>query len=210
MKSIKTIMVVASLSAMLAGQTVFADTAADTTAPKKRPVNEAQYPANEKNINDGAKTMPGYVIDQNEADKNKSKYDVVPGKIYLIVNKNPITVDADPFIEPASQRTMVPIRFVAENLGAKVDWNDQTQEVTITRGSKTIWLKIGSLNAKVDGKDVTTDVAPQIVTTDVAPQIVSGRTFVPVRFISESFGADVKWDDAYGVKAKAVFITLAQ
>ncbi len=38
----------------------------------------------------------------------------------------------------------------------------------------------------LDGRDVY---------TDVAPQIINGRTFVPVKFIAEALGIDVKWDD---------------
>jgi hypothetical protein len=49
--------------------------------------------------------------------------------------------------------------------------------------------------AKVDGKDVK---------LDVAPIIKDGRTFVPIRFISEAFGADVKWD----ANEKKITITL--
>ncbi len=99
-----------------------------------------------------------------------------------------------PFILPPG-RTMVPLRFISEAFGAKVEWDGATKTVTITWGSKTIKLTIGVYTAKVDGKDVK---------LDVAPIIKDGRTFVPIRFISEAFGADVKWD----ANEKKITITL--
>lgn len=99
-----------------------------------------------------------------------------------------------PFILPPG-RTMVPIRFISEAFGAKVEWIATTRTVKITWGSKTIELSVGVYTAKVDGKEVKLD-AP--------PLIKEGRTFVPIRFISEAFNADVKWDS----KEQKVTITL--
>jgi len=56
-----------------------------------------------------------------------------------------------PFILPPG-RTMVPIRFISEAFGAKVEWFEATRTVKITWGSKTIELTIGVYTAKVDGK----------------------------------------------------------
>ncbi len=111
------------------------------------------------------------------------------GKPEAQIDNESTFVDPDnkavtPFILPPG-RTMVPLRFISEAFGAKVEWDGATRTVTITLGSKTIKLTIGVYTAKVDGKDVK---------LDVAPVIREGRTFVPIRFISEAFGADVKWD----------------
>lgn len=111
------------------------------------------------------------------------------GKPEAQIDNEQTYVDPDnkavtPFILPPG-RTMVPLRFISEAFGAKVEWDGATRTVTITWGSKTIKLTIGVYTAKVDGKDVK---------LDVAPIIREGRTFVPIRFISEAFGADVKWD----------------
>ncbi|MDI6860655.1 MAG: stalk domain-containing protein [Caldisericia bacterium] len=111
------------------------------------------------------------------------------GKPEAQIDNEQTYVDPDnkavtPFILPPG-RTMVPLRFISEAFGAKVEWDGTTKTVTITWGSKTIKLTIGVYIAKVDGKDVK---------LDVAPIIREGRTFVPIRFISEAFGADVKWD----------------
>ena len=90
-------------------------------------------------------------------------------------------------------RTMLPARFVAENLGAKVEWNEEKQLVTITGKNLqtgkdvTILITIGSDTATVNGENVKLD-SPSFIEND--------RTYTPVRFISEELGASVEWDEA--------------
>ncbi|MDR0468667.1 MAG: hypothetical protein LBH09_01685 [Peptococcaceae bacterium] len=78
--------------------------------------------------------------------------------------------------------TMIPLRFVTEGLGAIVDYDSTQNTVTLILGSRTIVLWPGSTLAKVDNV---------VVTLAKAPIIVDGRTMVPVRFVSECFGAKV-------------------
>lgn len=92
--------------------------------------------------------------------------------------------DAQAYID-ANQRTLVPVRFVAESLGAKVGWEGKSRSVPISREGQDIRLTIGSAIATVNGKQVELDT--QAVMTD-------GRTFVPLRFVSEVLGAEVKWE----------------
>lgn len=96
------------------------------------------------------------------------------------------TPDAKPYIDTASQRTMVPIRFVSEALGAKVSWNAAAQTVTVTEGKASFTLTIN--------KNIV-DVAGKKVTLDAKPVIKKSRTFVPLRFVSESMGAKVGWNE---------------
>jgi len=96
--------------------------------------------------------------------------------------QNPL--EAAPFI--MAGRTMVPIRFISEALGAKVEWDSVTKGITITFKDKIIAMQVGSTSAMVNGRNVTLD-AP--------PTIRLGRTFVPLRFISEALGAIVTWDE---------------
>lgn len=83
------------------------------------------------------------------------------------------------------QRTMVPIRAVAEALGADVEWVAQSDRVTLKRAGKTVVMALGSTVAMVDGKPVKMDVAPY------ADQ---NRTYIPVRYVSEFFGQTVSWN----------------
>jgi len=98
-------------------------------------------------------------------------------------------MDVAPFIEDG--RTFVPVRFIAEALGAEADWEPKdaaVEVVTLTREDKTITIKIGGYSLEVkEGEEVTT------ITMDVAAMIKDSRTFLPFRFIAEAFGAEVDW-----------------
>jgi hypothetical protein len=117
---------------------------------------------------------------------SKSKTIVLEiGKKEILVSNKVSTIDVAPFIDKSSGRTLVPVRFVSEALGFDVTYNEKTKEVTIKNNNTIILIKIGSKVATVNGKSVT---------LDVAPVIQNGRTFVPVRFISETMGLRVEWD----------------
>src|SRR5690606_13212493 len=81
----------------------------------------------------------------------------------------------DPVME--NNRVQVPLRGIGDALGAKVDFSDKT--VTYLKGEKSIVLTLGSKVAVVDGQNVT---------MDTAAKAVKGRTYVPLRFVSENLG----------------------
>lgn len=83
--------------------------------------------------------------------------------------------------------TMVPVRGVLEKLGAEVAWLPASQTVVASSGKLEIEMQIGDHDAKVNGRRVQ---------MDTPAQVISGHTMVPLRFLSESLGADVRWDDA--------------
>jgi len=91
-----------------------------------------------------------------------------------------------------NDRALAPLRGISESLGFTVDWNAQSQQITLQDNKRVIRLTIGSneatLNFLDDGKE------PETILLDAAPEIINGRTLVPVRFIAESTGADVSWD----------------
>jgi hypothetical protein len=76
------------------------------------------------------------------------------------------------------------VRFIAESFGATVEWVKETETIVIQLDSMTITLQIDNTTAFINGRSYILD-AP--------PIIKNGRTFVPVRFIAESFGATVEW-----------------
>ncbi|WP_312647259.1 copper amine oxidase N-terminal domain-containing protein [Aminipila sp.] len=94
--------------------------------------------------------------------------------------------DVKPFVKDG--RTMVPLRVISENLGAKVDWNYSQQKdvIKITKGDRDITLLIG--NPTIIKKNFMR------INMDVSPFILNGRTMVSVKFVSEALGADVEWD----------------
>jgi len=100
-----------------------------------------------------------------------------------------IDLDSPPVIK--NSRTLLPMRAVAEALGAQVNWNEAARKVTITSTGTSIEMWIGKNLAYTNGKQVLID--PQ--NKNVVPEIINGRTMVPVRFVAESLGATVSWDE---------------
>ena len=83
-------------------------------------------------------------------------------------------------------RTLVPVRFIAESFGAKVGWDGNTQTVTVESAGKTITLVI-------DSKKMT--VGSETVELDVPAQTINDRTLIPLRAIVEALGKQVFWDE---------------
>ena len=104
---------------------------------------------------------------------------LVINNLVYTVNNIPRISDVAPFIDPNHGRIMVPLRIIAEALGANVDWNENTREVIITKNNKTTILAVDT--PLPDGMGT--------------PIILNGRTLVPVRYVSEILGAVVEWDD---------------
>ena len=117
-------------------------------------------------------------------------------KIYIEVNGSSLFPDVDPYLDE-NNRTMVPVRFIAEALNSKLTWDasDNQGRVEITRKDKVIQLWLGLNQAKVDGQDLT---------MDTTAKLINNRTMVPIRFVAEAFGAEVLWSEGN----QKVYITL--
>ena len=102
----------------------------------------------------------------------------------------PIAIDVAPVIQ--NGRTLLPIRWLSDPLGASLSYDGAKRQVTISRAALTIILTIGSNKALVNGKSVVIDSAnPKVV-----PVIISGRTMLPVRFVAEQLGCSITYDAA--------------
>lgn len=108
----------------------------------------------------------------------------VSSYVNVTVNGQPLQSDVKPFVN-MDGRTMLPIRAIAEALGAQVGWDAATQTATLTLGAKTVKVTIGQNSILVDG---------QPVAMDTAAAIKDGRTLLPVRSVGEALGAQVGWD----------------
>lgn len=106
---------------------------------------------------------------------------VFASTIGLNINNTDIKTTQAPVLELGT--TLVPLRVISENLGAKVDWNAKDKKVTVTKDTDTIILTIGSKQATVNGdvKDL-----PQ------APKQINGTTMLPVRFVAENLKCEVQ------------------
>ena len=82
-------------------------------------------------------------------------------------------------------RTLLPVRYISNALGATVGWDEATREVSLSAGSKNLSFKLG-------------EVTPAMVALglEVPPMVIDGRTMVPLRFVCEFFGAKVDWNAA--------------
>lgn len=106
----------------------------------------------------------------------------------MLVDGASIVIDVAPQI--IQGRTLLPIKWVAEPLGATVEWSASDRRVTISLNGTVLELWIGKSQARVDGSFLPIDAT----NANVVPLIVSGRTMLPVRFVAEQLGADVQWE----------------
>ena len=98
-------------------------------------------------------------------------------------------------------RTLVPIRAVIEAFGGVVEWDSATRRVMVVLGSNTLDLWIGKSTASLNGTDLPIDAAnPRVVAV-----VMSGRTMLPLRFVSESLGITVTWESS----ARMITLTCA-
>ncbi len=93
-------------------------------------------------------------------------------------------------------RTLVPIRAITEQLGAKVTWDNSTQTAHVYYEGKDIALTLESDTAYVNGKAVA---LPDGIPAKLMSYNGVNRTMVPLRFLSEEMGLNVGWDSISNV-----------
>ena len=133
------------------------------------------------------------------ANKDNSILISMDGKRYT-VKEVPVVMDgqaiysnAPAFIHPTNDYTLVPIRFIAERYGANVDWDQKSKTVAVNPKGKEIKMTINSKDVYINGKKKVLDgeTTPKLVTFSNK----DSRTMVPLRFISETLGYEVGWDN---------------
>ena len=107
--------------------------------------------------------------------------------INVTVNNEAVTFDKSTRPIMMGGRILVPLRGVVERLGGTIQYDAQSQVITGGQANleKQFRLRVGSGEALVNGKNQT---------LDSPPRVVNGVTYVPLRFVSEALGADVRWD----------------
>lgn|GEM_PF-1504804 len=117
--------------------------------------------------------------------------DVAPQETPVVLSlfmDNTTQVAAAVFIDPATDRAMIPLRHIAETLGAQVEWNNETRTVTIFTADGIVTLTIDQPLPDGMGSAI----------------IIDDLTFVPLRFVASALGVDVEWD----AEARAVHIVM--
>lgn len=112
----------------------------------------------------------------------------VDDEVRVMVDESIVEFDQPPIIEDG--RTLVPIRAVAEKIGATVEWDGSRGKVNITKGDIELSLRIGD-----NGMNVTEERGMYTEFLDVGPKIYGGRTLMPIRAIAEKLGCEVQWDE---------------
>jgi PKD repeat protein len=113
------------------------------------------------------------------------------GQKYYFVNDIKKEMDTEPII--LQGRTLLPIRYVAEAIGATVTWIQAEQKASIILGETNIELWIGKNSAKVNGEYKLIDTSNPEVKPIVVPP---GRTMLPIRFVAETLGCQVDWSQS--------------
>lgn len=108
--------------------------------------------------------------------------------ISIVVNGEKITTETPAVI--VEERTLVPLRGISEALGCDVSWDADTRGITLTDGENLYYTWIGRDHAFKTSSLVLEDTTVM----DVPPAIMNDYTMVPLRAISEMFGAEVGWD----------------
>ncbi|HZG77722.1 MAG TPA: stalk domain-containing protein [Paenibacillus sp.] len=105
--------------------------------------------------------------------------------ISVFINGERQSYSQMPILEGGS--TLVPMRGVFQALGADVAWDGTTQTITATTEDTTVQLTLNRKTALVNGKEIA---------VSIPAKIVGGSTLVPLRFVSEALGANVRWEEA--------------
>lgn len=109
-----------------------------------------------------------------------------------------LEMDVPPVIR--NDRTLVPIRAISEAVGCQVDWFAEDQRIVVyspAGGDPLLVMTLNNYVVTVNSYNGNTGtVGGHNVTLDVAPTLVNGRTMVPLRFVAETIGFDVFWDES--------------
>ena len=106
------------------------------------------------------------------------------GETAAFVNAEIKTLDTPPFL--LGDRTFVPVRFLAESLGAEVFWDDSTKTASFVKNGTTVRLIIGQNTAYVNDEPRT---------LDATVFLENDRTYAPLRFVAEALGAAVEYKE---------------
>jgi titin len=111
------------------------------------------------------------------------------GRTEYYVNNQRLKMDAAPII--IEERTFLPIKYLANVIGAGLRWNQNEKKATVIFKGRDIELWIGKYTARVNGDPKPID--PQNL--NVKPLVIPpGRTMLPLRFISKNLGCKVEWN----------------
>lgn len=125
------------------------------------------------------------MVEQYEEDSQFSTMSVTIGKNEIDIDGESVPIDESgslPYVE--NGRTMMPVRGLAEAIGAEVAYDDANQKVMVETEETIVTMTIGHDEMEVNG---------QTLTLLNAPKIVNDRTMLPVRDVAEALDCEVEW-----------------
>lgn len=138
--------------------------------------------------------------------------DTIQRETLISVDGKPVQFNSDLGFPKGTNngRTLVPVRIISEDMGYKVEWENKQRKVTISDDKTKIEFNVGDNTALVNGKKVPMDVREDAngkkFAVDTKAQLIGSRTYVPLRFISETMGATVDWK----IEGKVMFIYITR
>lgn len=158
-----------------------------TVSVNYKPLYEEEYEGKTLNRTWSFTTIADVSSDGSKSETASPKTETQPDKkqVTVLIDGVKQTFDQPAIVKNGS--TLVPLRGVFEALKADVKWDQSSQTVTANKGDTTIKLTVGQSTAIVNSKTVT---------LAAKAEVINGSTMVPLRFVSEALGADVKWDNA--------------
>ncbi|MFF2483669.1 stalk domain-containing protein [Paenibacillus sp. NPDC058071] len=124
-----------------------------------------------------------YAADPSAA--TRTHVEMTIGSKNAVVGDKKLTLDVPPL--ELSGTTYVPLRFVTDAMGARLQWDNKLNRVTVINGSTMLEMTIGKKELITNGK---------LSETQVAPIIRNGRTLIPIRLFSENLGLKVGYEKA--------------
>jgi|GEM_PF-2923388 len=93
-----------------------------------------------------------------------------------------------------SGRTLVPVRVISESMGYRVTWFEKEQRVYISDSNTEVEFQIGNADTvRVNGKNRILDKRLDGSISNTGATVINGRTYVPLRFITEAMGCKASW-----------------
>ena len=160
--------------------------------------------------------VPAYASIADEEEVWSGTYDSTTGEVTVVVDKHPLLTFTEPLPNDqvrivvnnkeltergvmVEERTLVPLRAIAEQLEVKVDWNASEQKIHM---EKVIYQATFNGNVTAINHQVNIHIDDNyfykdgdLKNLDVPAQIINGKTMVPVRVVAKCFDAEVAWDN---------------
>lgn len=129
----------------------------------------------------------------NSTENSENTVSVIIGENKIYKNGIAVTMDAAAYIQPSSNSTMIPLRFVSaaiaeiKGFNATISWEGRTKTAKIAYGDNNISFTAGSNTMYVNGN-------PIIMENGVKAEINNNRMYIPFRALGNAMNVNVSWD----------------